>query len=157
MQQAAQLARRLGDDRAKYCQDRFEVLDVRVPRITIRVAPGAPPGTFVRKDSVDVGATALGVALPVEVGKHVVVGLARSHDTRSYEVEVKEGDNVDLVIEPGGMLPDVPVAPEDLPPTDKPAPPAPLPPPGPLRTYAYVAGALGVAAAGFGTYFGLQA
>jgi hypothetical protein len=104
-----------------------------------------------------VGTAALGVALPVEVGKHVVVGLARFHDTRSYEVDMKEGDNLELVVEPGGLLPEVPVAPEDLPPTDKPIPPPPLPPPGPLRTYAYVAGALGVAAAGFGTYFGLQA
>jgi hypothetical protein len=157
MQQAAQLARRNGDERAAYCQDRFEVLDVRVPRVTLRIAPGAPPGTFVRKDSVDVGPSALGVALPVEVGKHLIVGLARLHDTRSYEIDVKEGDNLDLVVEPGGMLPDLPVAPEDLPPPDKPLPPPPPLPPGPLRTYAYVAGALGLAGLGMGTYFGVKA
>ncbi|HEY3818362.1 MAG TPA: hypothetical protein VGL81_14380 [Polyangiaceae bacterium] len=157
MQQAAQLARRLGDDRAKYCEDRFDVLDMRVPRLTIRIAPGAAPGTFVRKDSVDVGASELGVALPIEVGKHMIVGLARFHDTRSYEIEAKEGDRLDVVVEPGGFVPDLLIAPEDLPPTGKPPPPLPRPRENPLRTSAYVSGALGLAGVGFGTYFGLKA
>lgn len=164
--QAAQLARRIGDNRASYCEERFAALDARVPRLTIRIAPGAPPGTFVRKDSVDVGPTALGVPLPIEVGTHMIVGLAPLRDTRSYTVEAAEGKSTELTVEPGDLLPDIPIAPEDLPPGDAPAltalPPkalssAPAAPSSTLQTAAFVAGALGLAGIGFGTYFGVRA
>jgi len=159
MQQAGQLARRIGDPRAAACDARFATLDARVPRLLLHIAPGAPPATFVRKDSVDVGPTALGVPLPVEVGPHLVVGLAPHHDTRSYAVDAVEGKLVELAIEPGPLLPDLPIAPEDLPPADRPAAPPPPPPSrsNPVRTSAYVAGALGLATVGFGAYFGIQA
>jgi hypothetical protein len=156
-QQAAQLARRTSDDRAPYCDQRFAAIDPRVPRLTIRIAASADRGTFVRKDSVDVGPAALGVPLPIEIGSHVVVALARHRDTRSYAVEGVEGQSSEIVVEPGDLLPELP-APDDVPPKD--LPPTPPTPPARstvLRTSAYVAGGLGVAGLGLGVYFGLKA
>jgi serine/threonine-protein kinase len=159
MQRAAELARRTGDDRAPYCEAQFATLDARVPRLIIRVASDAPPGTFVREDGVDVGATELGVPLPVEVGTHQIVGLARSHDARSYEVDAVEGKTTEVTVQAGDLL-DIPVAPEDEPPDFRARPvPAPVParPSTTLRTAAYVAAALGFAGMGIGSYFGVKA
>ena len=49
-QQAADLARGRGDERAEYCAQQLAAIDKRVPRLTIRIAPGAPAGTFVLYD-----------------------------------------------------------------------------------------------------------
>jgi hypothetical protein len=157
-QQAAQLARRVGDERAAYCEEHFAAIDARVPRLTIRVAPGAPRWTFVRKDSVDVGPASIGVPLPIEPGPHVVVALAPHHDTRSYAVEGVDGQSSEIVVEPGGLLPELPPSPDDIPPPSG-APstsPAPRPQQG-LRIAALGAGVLGLAGIGAGTYFGLKA
>lgn len=157
-QQAAQLARRIGDMRAAYCEEHFAAIDARVPRLTIRVAPAAPPWTFVRKDSVDVGPAAIGVPLPIELGPHVVVALAPHHDTRSYAVEGVEGQSTEIVVEPGGLLPELPPSPDDIPPPTVALPtPRPPRPQNGLRIAALGAGVLGLAGLGAGTYFGLKA
>jgi hypothetical protein len=157
-QQAAQLARRAGDERAGYCEQRFAAIDARVPRLTIRIAPGAAPWTFVRKDSVDVGPAAIGVPLPIEVGTHVIVALAPKHDTRSYTVVGEEGRSTELVVQPGGQLPELPPDRDDIPPGVEPPRPAVQPQKvRPLRTASYVTGALGLVGLGMGTYFGVQA
>ncbi len=163
--QAAQLARRIGDARAAYCDERVAAIDPRVPRLTIRFAPGVPPGTFVRRDSVDVGPAAIGVALPIEVGHHVVVALAPRHDARTYPVDGEEGKSTELVVEPGGPLPDLPMEPDDIPPglPVVGTPVAPFAAPEPprvapwLRPVSAVAGVLALAGVAAGTYFGIRA
>jgi serine/threonine-protein kinase len=161
-QQAFDLARGRGDERAEYCAQQFAAIDKRVPRLTIRIAPNAPTGTYVRKDGVDVGAAGIDVPLPIEVGAHQIVALAPHHDTNAYPIDAKEGEALSIRGEPGAALPYVPPAREDLPPTEPALAPtarkaSPLEPSLPLRRAAYVAGGFGIVALGIGSYFGWKA
>jgi hypothetical protein len=139
------------DERRPAVQRLADAMEKRIPRLFIELAPGAPPGTRVSRDSVDLGAASLGVGLPVDPGRHLVIATAPGRLERRYDVEVAEGKTEKLVVEPGEER-----APEPPPSTAKPAPtraPAPTPPAdrtassGGTRTLGFVvagAGALGI-------------
>jgi hypothetical protein len=99
-QQALNLARSMGDDRAEDVQRELARLDGIVPKLRI-VAEGALPGsTRIRVDDVELGAGGLGVRLPVEPGSHVVQVAAPSKRPWSAAVDTTADGATTLVTIP---------------------------------------------------------
>lgn len=149
-EQATDLARATGDARVTYTTDRFDAIDAKVPRLTVRLAGAAPPGTTVRRDDVELGPASLGTALPVDPGKHTVFAVAAHRsDGPAITVELAEGESKDIAVQVGEALPEAS------------APAAPTPTAGStngsVRLAAIASGAAGVVGLGLGTYFGIQA
>jgi hypothetical protein len=150
-QQAVALGVAQGDTRAPFAQEHLTSIDARVPRLTLRPPSDAPAGTVIRLDDVDLGGASLGLALPVEVGKHVVAVLAPGHEPSSEEIDLAEHHAQDITLDLG------PVA-LAAPPPQSPAGASPeAGARGPLRIASYVAMGLGVVAIGGGAYFGVKA
>jgi hypothetical protein len=124
------------DERHALAQERAAALEKRMPRLKIT----APPGVSVFKDDVQLGGAALGVALPVDPGPHVVLVSAPDRFDRRYDVVVRERQVLELDARPGDA------APARVQPTTS-----------PRRTAGWIAGGVGLAAVGVGTYFGLRA
>ncbi len=80
---------------------RLAALEKRLPRLTIRLAAGAPADTVVVRDGVKLGAASLGVPLPGDPGAHVVEVQAKGHASKHYDVTLAEGQQSDLEVEPG--------------------------------------------------------
>lgn len=109
------------DERRPAVERLAEAMEKRVPRLFIELAPGAPAGTRVARDSVDLGAASLGVGLPVDPGRHLVIATAPGRLERRYDVEVAEGKTQKIVVEPGEVRSPTP------PSQASPAAPAPAP------------------------------
>jgi hypothetical protein len=90
-----------GDDRLSIAKGRRDALGKRVPRLTLRLGEGAPSGTTVRRDEVELGGASLGTALPVDPGKHVVTIRAPGRKTRTVTIEIGEGDRKEVDVLPG--------------------------------------------------------
>jgi hypothetical protein len=60
-------------DRLKIARAQIDKLRPAVPTLTLTLPPGAPSDARVRRDGTVLSAAALGVALPVDPGEHVVV------------------------------------------------------------------------------------
>jgi hypothetical protein len=114
-----------------------------VPELAIALPPSAPGGTTVMRDGVPLGAPSLGVPLPVDPGEHLVV--ARTPDGVLHEARltVGPGEHRALVVD----LSAVPAPPRLAPPSSLSpvvvTPPAPAA--SPARTWAWVAGGIGLA------------
>jgi hypothetical protein len=93
------------DDRIPLARRHLEDLEHRLPHLTVRLAPGAPPGTKVTRDDVEVTGALLGFAQPLDPGHHVVRVSAPGRAARSYDVDAAEGRAGDLVVEAGDPLP----------------------------------------------------
>jgi hypothetical protein len=81
-----------GDDRVKIASGRAAALEKRLPKLTITLAQGAPGGTAVRRDGVDIGPATLGVPLPIDPGQHVIVVRAPGRDDHTTTVDIGEGE-----------------------------------------------------------------
>jgi hypothetical protein len=96
---------RARDESAKPIEDeaarRATALEARVPKLTIRLAAGAPKDTTVTRDGVALGAVSLGMALPVNPGAHVVVASAKGHEAATFRIETAEGEAKELEVAPG--------------------------------------------------------
>ncbi|HEY6559859.1 MAG TPA: hypothetical protein VI072_21395 [Polyangiaceae bacterium] len=105
--QAWQYCRRLLDElprrdsRRATVRRQLEVLDARVPRVTLLLAPHAPPSTQVRRGGVGLTTASFAVPLPLEVGKHELLVTAPGRAKRRYTLELREGARQTLMIEPG--------------------------------------------------------
>jgi hypothetical protein len=93
------------DERRPVVERLAAAMEKRVPRLHIELAPGAPAGTRVTRDSVDLGTASLGVGLPVDPGRHLVIATAPGRLERRYDVEVSEGKTQKIVVEPGELRP----------------------------------------------------
>lgn len=108
-----------GDSRIPVVKQRIKALEARLPRLTLRLAPGAPKDTTVRDGTVTIGSEAtFGDALPIDPGVHHLVVGASSHSTRTIDVTVTEGKATSITIEPGPAE----TSPEEAPPASGPAP-----------------------------------
>jgi hypothetical protein len=139
-QEAADFADALHDrlNRGPAARQKFTELDKRVPRLTVKRTPNAPPGTTVKRDEVELTFGSFGSALPVDSGKHVLVVSALQHESRSFEITLAEGESKEVEVEPGAE-------------TSEPLPT-------PLASVAgYVVGGAGIVGIGLGAVFGLQA
>ena len=91
------------DDRVPFAKERTAALEPRVPRLQIKLAPGAPPGTRVMQDNVELSQGDLDALLPVDPTPHVIVVTAPGRNDRRYEVKVAEGERETLTVEPGAV------------------------------------------------------
>jgi hypothetical protein len=157
-QQALDLARGLGDERRAYIEEQLARLGPRVPRLTIQLAPAAPPGTVVRRDGVDFAGASFGMALPVEPGTREILVVAPQHEPRTYSLVIAVGEQREIRVEPGAPVPsiDATPAPAAAPAAEAASSPAPAAPPA-VRTVAYSAGVAGIVALGIGATYGVLA
>ncbi len=151
-QQAADLARALGDDRVGYDLQELARIDGRVPRLTIQLEGDAPPETVVHRDDIEFAGGSLGVALPIETGRHVVRASAPGREPQQYTVDLAEGEHRVLTVTPGPASPAAAAA------ANAGAEPEPDQTPNAgLRGLAYGLGGLGAVAVGTGVGFGIAA
>lgn len=158
---------KLTDPRFSVARSKIENLSARVPRLLLRLKPGAPAGTVILRDGIELRQASLGVALPTELGDHTLLVRAPYRRDVELKISLKEGETRELdldVGEPNGPGPQPSAQPADsAPPVASSAPSAPLPPPvasppvtsGPRplpapasgrRTAGFIAGGVGVAA-----------
>lgn len=93
------------DDRIPIAKKRLAALKGRVPELTIRLAPGAPPGTKVSCDNVVFEGAALDTPLPVDPGDHVISVTAPGTRTQTLHVQLAEGQQRTIDVSPGPALP----------------------------------------------------
>jgi hypothetical protein len=93
-----------GDARQPVAHKRADALRQRIPRLVVSLGAGAPEGTRVVRDGAELGAASLGVALPLDPGRHVITVSAPNHEQRRYAVELKEGERTQLSVVPGAPL-----------------------------------------------------
>jgi hypothetical protein len=89
------------DDRTTLAKSRAQALEPRLPKLTVRLAPGAPAGTQVLRDGVELKAAAFDTPLPVDPGKHMIDVSAPGRESKSYQLSLAEGEQATRVVEPG--------------------------------------------------------
>jgi hypothetical protein len=148
-QDAANMAHSIGDDREPLARQRFSIIDARVPKLTVSLAPSAPPSTRATRDGVELGAGSIGSPLPVDPGAHAVVASAPGYADRSYQVTLGEGEAKTVLVEPG-LRAATPGSGEAV---------APLPPHAgnTRKTVGFVAAGAGASGVAVGTIFGVLA
>jgi hypothetical protein len=150
----AEKGRQRGRERVAAAQR--EKLIAEVPQLSVALPPGAPAGTAVTRDGVLLGAPSLGVAAPVDPGEHVVV--ARTPDGVAHETRVTlaraEHRAVVVDLRPPPPAPPNGGAPPAL--SSRAAPDAQVvvTQTSPLRTWAWIAGAAGIAGIAVGSIAG---
>ncbi|MGK3979208.1 tol-pal system YbgF family protein [Sorangium sp. So ce118] len=149
-----QLARDLpaSDDRRPIAQARATALEGRVPRLTIRLAPGAPPDTAVQRAGIPVGAGSLGSPLPVDPGEVQVTASAPGRKQKTFTLQLAEGAQAELLVAPeapaaGGS------AGHALPPKEGPREAG----SSAWRTAGWISAGVGAVGIGVGAVFGLRA
>ncbi len=120
-QEAATASAAIGRESwAQKARDKAAALDPRVPKLTI-VAAAPIKGFEVHRDGAVVAAGALGVALPLDPGEHVIDAIAPKKNKWQQKITVTEGQRLEVKIPP---LTDEAEVNEPPPP-----PPPPQPPP----------------------------
>jgi hypothetical protein len=156
--QEASLKLPASDKRRPLVESRVAALKVRLPMLAIQLAPDAPEGTTVTRDAIELRQASLGASLPLDPGTHQVVVSAPGYSERRFVVEIKEGEQKQLVVGPGPAVKPAPVAaaaapvvppraPEKPPAATRPTDPA-KPARADTKTLGYVVGGIGVAGIG---------
>jgi hypothetical protein len=153
-----------GDNRRTLALAREAQLDKRIARLTLRMAPNAPPGAVVRKGDVPLAASALGSPMLVDPGTVSLVVAAAGHADRAYTLTLHEGDQVEQTLDAGDVSTAAALVPPPGalagPPPDAAPAAAPLPSPSTgsgRRTLGFVLGGIGVAGLAAGAVTGLLA
>lgn len=155
----ANRARREGKaDRADAAQQRAALLEPKLAKLTVTLAPGAEAitGLQVKRDGIVVGSGTYGTPLPVNRGEHVIEATAPGRQPFSKRVTMADGATESVPIP---VLAEV-ATPPGTPPKVSQQPPGgekPAPSPFPLRTLGIITGAVGVVTIGIGGVFGIQA
>jgi hypothetical protein len=97
------------DERLVFARLRIEALQGRLARIVLTLAAGAPEGTRVLRDGAELGQGALGLALPVDPGLHVIEVLSPGRPPARNSIQATEGSTEALPVAPGD--PEAPSAP----------------------------------------------
>ncbi len=165
-QQALNVARSAGDERAADVERELSRLARIVPKVSVAAAGAMPADAVIRVDDTTLGPASLGVPLPVEPGAHTVQATAAGKKSWSTAVQVAADGATTTVSIP--VLEDAP-APTPVPaavPTPasspSPSPPPstpPWPPPSssPWPTLGLVTAGAGLASLAAGGAFGLVA
>jgi hypothetical protein len=131
-QDALLVSRRAGrQNRVKFAEERIALIEPRLSRLTIALAPGADnPELQLVLDGLQIGRAALGIPTPVDPGKHVVEVKAPGKKPWSETVEIGPvSDNKTVTIPALEPAPDQPAgAPSVVPPPTS-APPSRVTPP----------------------------
>ena len=128
-------------DREQIAREAKAKLSPLVPELTLTMSPTAPRGTIVTRDGAPVAESALGVAMPVDPGEHVIGVQAPGARANEQRVTLAKGDRKGLLLEVlGAPSPELQTTPAPLPS---------LPPdrgPSAQRAAAWATGAVGLAA-----------
>lgn len=137
------------DPRRAAVTKRAAAIEARLPKLELRLPAGAPAGTVVERDDVELGAASYGLRLPVDPGPHRLVMKSPGRVPREYSITAREGESSTLELEPGAPNPVPPSAAATAPITPRAAETAPKDQGttgSSKRTWAFVG--LGVGAAG---------
>jgi serine/threonine-protein kinase len=100
---AVEIAMQRHDDRENDARKRLQEIEPRLSRITINFGPGTPHDVEIRQDGQLVSSAAIGTAIPVDPGTHVIVATAPGFQDLLRETQVPAGPaSVRIVI--GDML-----------------------------------------------------
>jgi hypothetical protein len=101
-----EVAQRLppGDERIAIASAHASALEAKLPYLTLELS-GAPAGTTVLRDGVELGSASLGLPLPIDPGPHVVVVRSPGRAERRYDVSLEVAQRRQLAIEAGDALP----------------------------------------------------
>jgi hypothetical protein len=153
-QQATNLARALRDERLSHVEAELARVDKLVPKVTISMVDPPPAGLSLRVDGNDVGAASLGVALPVDAGRHTISVSATGKKLYVTTVDTRADGATSTVVIP--RLADAPVEVVPAAPSgsgaESPAPYWTM-----SREVAVVAGGAGAVALVLGVVFGVEA
>lgn len=148
---------RPGDKRADYAKERLVSIAGRIPKLTVRLAPGMPPDTVIERDGLVLDRGSFGVAASVDPGEHTLVVKLPGRVDAPTKIRLVAGQarEVELSAEPGPAKPRAPVEPRVASP--------PPPPPAEdrsesrsgLRVGSYVAFGAGVVGLAVGTIGGI--
>lgn len=89
------------DDRVPMAKQRAAALEARLPKLTVRLGAGAPAGTKITRDGIELGAASLGVALPVDPGAHIIEASAPGTRPGNFAVTLAEGEARTVDVKPG--------------------------------------------------------
>lgn len=89
------------DPRRAFCAKKADELDARIAHLTLRLAPGVPDGTAVSRGGVAV--TDFGKSIAIDPGATSIVVTAPGRVDRPYPLTVKDGDSIDLTVQPGDV------------------------------------------------------
>lgn len=149
------------EERVGLARAQVEALQSKVPTLLLALSPSAPAGMVVERDGVVLQGAALGVALPIDPGEHVVVSRAPGVPDERLTVSMGVGDSksIELPFRPTAPPPTAPppTLPEQTAFVAEPkAPPAGADDNGESqRTLGYVAGGLGLAGLVVGSVTGV--
>jgi hypothetical protein len=150
-----------GDTRRSLALAREVQIDKRIVRLTLRLAPSAPPDAVVRQGEATIPASALGSPMLVDPGPVTLVVVAPGRADRPYTLRLHDGDQVEQTLEAGDVAPaaasgGVAAGAPAAPPPD--VAPVPAQPSGHgQRTLGFVLGGVGVAGLATGAVTGLLA
>jgi hypothetical protein len=145
-------------ERVELARTQVEALQHQVPTLVLALSASAPAGMVVERDGVVLQGAALGVALPIDPGEHVVVSRAPGVPEERITVTLAAGDSKRLEL-PFRPAPPPVTAPPPAPPTTEKtsAPPEPATADdagSSQRTWGYLATGLGAAGLIVGTITG---
>jgi hypothetical protein len=89
---------RPSDERLVLARQSLAALEPRIPRLTNRLARGAPTGTRVFRDTIELTRASLGVPLPVDPGEHEIIARAEGRQPRRYRVTLSAGEHREVVV-----------------------------------------------------------
>jgi len=143
--------------RDKIATEKKAELLPEVPEITLTLPPDAPRGTVIKRDDAVLSEAALGVALPIDPGDHVVTTQAPGGDVTETKITLqrREKKQIVLKVKTAAAAPSTASAT----PSASAAPTSAPPPPDTgsssgQRTAAFVVGGVGVAALAVGGVMG---
>lgn len=132
------------DNRLGPSKERAAALERRVPRLTVKLAPGAPAGTQITLDGSALDAAALGAAVAVDPGDHVLVVSAPGQLEQRSTITLAESERREVTLAPGlvpaAVATSSATATAALTPVVTPPPPA-----ADLRTVGFVSAGIGLA------------
>jgi hypothetical protein len=101
--EAAQLLQP-GDDRTGFVRAQLRSLEPRLPRLTLLLSANMPSDAHVSRNGKELSEASVGAATPLDPGQVELVVTAAGHQTRRTLVELHEGEQLQLTLEPGAEL-----------------------------------------------------
>jgi len=92
------------DERYAIAKKRGAALEPRLPRLTIKLSPDAPPAVVIERDGIELGAASLDNSLPVDPGSHEIVVRASGRSPGVFRVALREAEARDVEVNAGPAL-----------------------------------------------------
>jgi hypothetical protein len=94
-----------GDDRTSFVRAQRRLLEPRLPRLKLQLAPATPIDTRISRNGVELTQASMSLSTPVDPGRVELVVTCPGRQTRRTVVELHEGEQLSLTLEPGAELP----------------------------------------------------